>query len=317
MTWSKGETITGGTNMAKVAFFMSEYMDGKGDPTSAKGGWRVGTGGLAGGDVCCLFSYLSADGVIRHSQFSLDVSSYSEGQVVNTRINQNYDPTETNYDNPNAFPFVPDSNSASQPEADVDYAQPGNMEIWYSSENPSAFLMIVNNRAIGSFFPITQMTTTPVPKSGGESNQPIEGYLDYVMMVPSFAGYTCYFVGPPISDVDGDVVIANYGPAFIGSPNIKQGETVVYKSVTVGDYGVQVARLADDVMLNIPLGQVWGNTLQLYTCYNVSSTTADNAVQPAFDGTNYYLYLGNQYGAGPNSLCWVLDLGSTPYSYTP
>lgn len=84
MTWSKGATFTDGTATQKFADLMLNRMNGTGDPTSAKGGWKVGTGGLADGDIVCLFSCLNGDGVIRHSQFALDVSSANEGQVCKT-----------------------------------------------------------------------------------------------------------------------------------------------------------------------------------------------------------------------------------------
>ncbi len=313
MTWSHNPSDTfSGTNTTQniVAFMLT--MNGTGDPTSAKGGWKVGTGGMGGGDICCLFSYLSADGVIRHSQFSIDFSSYAEGQVANTKINTNYDPNETDPNNNSAFPFVPDTSSSVLPEADIFYVDTTPMTVWKSSENPTAFLCIVNNKAIGTWFPITQMMTTPLPGAGGYNNEVNTGSVDYVMMLPSFAGYTSYFCGPPISVVNDDTNLSSYPPSLAGNTIIEQKTSMVFKGVTLGRNKVNVATIADDVMFNMPVGADWGAGA-LYTCFGMTSSTLSNTVQPAYDGTNYFLYLNGQYGTGPNSPCWVLDLGTNQY----
>ena len=315
MTWSHDPatgTYTGANvTQALVAFMLD--MNGTGDPTSAKGGWKVGTGGMGGGDICCLFSYLSGDGVIRHSQFSLDYSSYSEGQVANTKINTSYDPTETDPNNNSAFPFEPTVNSTSLPEADIHYVDSPPLTIWKSSENPTAFLGIVANKAIASWFPITEMTTTALPKAGGYNNVTQTTYLDYVMMLPSFNGATSFFCGPPINAVNDDVNLISYPPSLAGSTLVEQKTNMVFKDMTLGRSKVIVAKLANDTMYNMPEGADWGIG-GLYTCYNNNATsTANNTVQPAFDGTNYYLYLAGQYGTGPLSQCWVLDLGPNQY----
>ena len=313
MAWSKGYTVTNGTAIQKFADLMLNRMNGTGDPTSAKGGWKVGTGGLSGGDIVCLFSCLNGDGVIRHSQFALDVSSANEGQVANTQINQNYDSSITDLSNPNAFPFVVTTDSLDLPEVST-ATNVGNLEVWFSSENPTAFLCIIDDRAVGSFFPITQMSVMPLPGTGGDNNNPVTGYVDYIMMLPSFLGFTCYFVGPPIHEVDDDTSMETYGPDLVGNGIVDMGSDIVFKGVTLGDYGISVAKLADDVLWNMPAGQRFGQTM--YTCYNAVNLTAANTVQPAFDGTKYWLYLNNYYGAGPTASCWVLDLGSNQYSYS-
>lgn len=304
MTWSHDAAndvyneSTWGQSLTK--FLLT--LNGVGDPTSNKGGWKVGRP-IGLDDVTCLFTFKNYDNTTKHFQFSVDESSYSEGVVFNTQINISYDASETNADSANAYPYVPSSSSAALPEEDYVSTSNRTIQIWRSSENPTAFVGFTDDRAYITWLPFDSIAVNSNAGAGGV------GYVDHLMMIPSFNGKTASICGYPLTIVNDDITSTQLNMPTLPGPlsgGLAQATGATYKDFVIQTEGVQICKLTDDTMWNMPAGSLWSGGGS--NSYNYNIPTAFTA-SPAYDGTKYYIYLCG----GPLSSGFVLDCGNQPY----
>ena len=308
MTWSH-DAVNEVYNEATWSKSLTKFLltlNGLGDPTTNKGGWTVGRP-IGAEDVTCLFTFLNYDNTTKHFQFSIDESSYSEGVVFNTQVNASYNSAITDPNDPNRYPYVATSSSAALPETDYfGYSNPTGtttIKIWRSSENPTAFVGFTDDRAYVTFFPFDSIAVSSDAGYGGT------GYVDHLMYIPSFLGNTGTICGYPLTILNDDITGSqlNYpclpGPSSSGRA---QATGAIYKDFVIQSEGVQICKLTQDTLWNMPAGTPWqSGASNSYTYYIPTSFKAT----PAYDGTDYYIYLCG----GPLAPGFVLNCGSQPY----
>lgn len=203
-------------------------LNGRGDPTTSKGGWRVGTGGIGANARVIVFEFKDAvTNTQRYSQGYLsDVTSTSSsaGCNISLEVNADYDPAAS-IDTANGRPFLTDRTYGrnARPNTTVDVP----WKVWFNDQNPEAFLVMNRKLVLSCFLPVVARQAavfSEVPYYDQTNNA---DRVQYGVAAPSWAqsSYVTAVQGFPNYTTQ-----SNNGP-YIVQPNPLYGSYTVPESM--------------------------------------------------------------------------------------
>ena len=202
MAWTHNpsDTLTQASAVDRWSAFIL-MLNGRGDITTNQGGWVSGTGGLAGGDLAFQLSYVDAIHTTktRHMTMMFDYSTYSQGIKGQLKPNAAYD-SAADPDTANAYAMTLEvtyyggywawDNTITVNSGDN---QPYPWQVWFSDQDPAAWMVIENGVVIG-ILPSQVSRTSPVYKEDyvtTGTNQRA-GMVTYGLCAPEFFPSTLF-----------------------------------------------------------------------------------------------------------------------------
>lgn len=276
-----------------------QLLNGRGDPTTNQGGWQVALEGSNSDYINMLFTFVDLEGVTRHTQSRIYYPDLNYTQKPSGRINENYDPAETDLTLETAWPFKFTPSGNGRPLRWVDDGIP--LRVWFSSEDPAGFVITQTSEVVFAFAPASYRVAPYYTDANDYLNIDGENYVQYGQIYPTRE--TFYGLGNyPLS------LSLDYSQwltlGFFLSSNWQRTDNafngLVYNNVPIAINGVSHGQMANDVFYSIPKNRYFSSGV-----YNSTVPVV------ATDGSKFYIYTSSTSGQS-----WVMDCGITdPSAY--